>query len=210
MRKLRTDRINLDNALRISSDNMDHNIWRFDLDAYAIVSCKTSEPICAFHSEAFSDLLKSLNSRITQISFTQGERLYCGAFDDIIEVWIVTENRDTYHIDCLDTVSICSDYAIPSFAASDIWQATDLLSLPPNYPLDRLLLTAGFTKEFIHYLYGDQGFEVLRRFWIDAQKSKRSSCFVAPVVIEGEYGTFAAKEELCGRVVLMCTKEISA
>lgn len=198
--------VSLGNAVKIISDTCGHHIWRFELDSYLLTSGADQAPLAAFKSLAFPNFVKSLDSDPLEFLLIRGEALNNKCFDDLIELRLLTTDGNWHCLDTMDTIWKCSE-ALNTQTRSEVFTAMEVLYIPSRYPTDQMLFSANFLTQFIPYLTRNSASQVLSRFWAESHGMVN---IMHATHIEGEFGSYAAVEQICGRVLFLAKGETTS
>jgi hypothetical protein len=192
--------IKFENAILISSMFSPRQLLRTDLDQYAIIQFEPRLTVWGFESKLFSRLLEAIGESITDIeidSATSVEGAEISGFRMLLESgrhFIVNSNGDFYEVQQVELVSSGSPTAI---AAYEQW------SLKEGYPFDRMMVTNACAVHLDCIQSTAPISDVLSRIWFDYTQLNREngSRVLEHQSFSSEFGSFAALELLCGRVV---------
>lgn len=202
--------VNLEHALRVTSEQTPRQILRIGVDRYVVLDMNAAKLVTAFYSQKFSLLINSLKEEIVDVEVIATRPLLSrNAASENKE----TSNHTTFEIriflaggNGLAFNSTEASFAFtspkPSIVEETSSPATDHWSLPDNQLFLSLLVTPEFKRwvDLMSPNYCPQ--QILERCFIDFKKQHQSD-MVFPgkqIAVDGEFGSFAAVEYLCGRI----------
>lgn len=209
MTPINTQKIDLSVAKLLNSKHAETQLFRFDLDSYAIVSDSKKVPSFAFKSLDFSALIDTTS-------------------EDIIDVMVVTttcesrpEKPQNFEIRLLltlgDQIAINSDDEMSRISplirveidnddrvikpAREVW--TDL---PEKY--EKLVFTQELIKRLDPHIQQHGVENIIARMWADYEATNQPLKIEEVVHVHGEWGDYAITELRSGRTVCMTPEEV--
>lgn len=210
MKFIPRNEVNLEHALRVTSELTPRQILRIGMDQYVVFDMDSAQLVTAFHSQKFSRLINSLKEEIVDVEIIATRPLLSR---NAVSVSKETSNHTTFEIrmylaggNGLAFNSTEASFAFTAPAPSIVEEtsnpATDHWSLPDNQLFSRLLVTPDFKQWVDQFSPNWSPQQVLERCHLDFQK-QRQPAIVFPgkhIAVHGEFGSFVAVEYLCGRI----------
>lgn len=199
MKILNTSDVGLEEAVILSSTSSPRQLIRIGLDQYALLMYECKKPLWAFESRLFSRLLDSLGETIDDLEIYLSSPSSPSVSEFKLQLQSgrqigVKSNGEFYEVSKLTFAGIESPAAVSVY---ERW------SLDSVFPLDRMLVTNGFSFYLDLVNPSTPITDILNRIWSDYT---HLNIYCGGHTLEhqpfsSEFGDLVAVELQCGRVV---------
>ena len=209
MTPINTLKIDLSNAKMLSSKNTETQLFRFDLDSYAVISDSKKVPSFAFKSFEFSALIDTTYDDIVDVIVVtticesrQGKpqsfeiRLLLTNADQIV----INSDGEMSRISPLIRVDIDNDDRVIK-PVREIWN-----DLPEEH--EKIVFTQNLIKRLSPDIERHGAKNIISRMWSDYEATNQPLVIEEVVLVQGEWAEYAITELRSGRAVFMTLDEV--
>jgi len=209
MTPINTLKIDLSNAKLLSSKNTETQLFRFDLDSYAIISDSKKVPSFAFKSLEFSALIDTTHDDIVDVIIVTTTcqsrpgspqnfeiRLLLTIGDQIV----MNSDGEMSRISPLIRVDIDNDDRVIK-PVRETWP-----DLPEKY--EKIVFTADLVKRLAPHILKHGAESIVSRMCSDFEVTKQTLIIEEVIHVSGEWGDYAITELRSGRAVYMAPEEV--
>lgn len=207
MKLIKSTYLDLKEAYLVKEDAFGNQIWRFDLDSYAVTASHREGAILAFKSNAFSAILNWLQAPIEDFALLESKSLLCEDPKELFELKILSKDGTALKIDSRGEIEELTALEENEAPERESLRPSQICSVRETFPYDRILISKNLAWRMIDFCEICEEREVIDRFWAEfsSQRKVEGSRKIHHLI--GDFCTFSVAELPCGRFVFLTAEE---